>query len=428
MTTTSINFDTPPFVNVATKGLYTIRTLEPGFLSNFDLSTRVFRSMITDHSGEILSIAPAKSLPNEDFFKVFSEENKQVTEIVEGTMINLFWSGDHWEIATKRSVGCNYHFFRNQYFPGLPEPEQKTFKQMFLDGIMTSVITPQGTPQETSGITPQETVGTIEDFANSLNLSKNRCYSFVVQHPSNHIVVPVEAPATYLVNCYEIDNASKSFKYINVFDLKDQFATTAVKFPRLFHDSCEQITVDSAFAEGTSEGTSEEGSSALTENINRIMKNPLNSYKVPGVMVTELKTGFRTSFINDKYTEIKLLRGNNPNLHYQYLVLRKVQKADEFLRHFPQYGAHFARFKEHFETFATRLHRLYMDVHVTKVTTLDTIEDKRDKYHVEKLHYTCYVPAIKAYKSGDSNDAVKPKVTRKMVMEYLDSENVMVPI
>jgi hypothetical protein len=159
-----------------------------------------------------------------------------------------------------------------------------------------------------------------------------------------------------------------------------------------------------------------------------MMKNPLNSYKVPGVMVTELGTGFRTSFINDKYTEIKLLRGNNPNLHYQYLVLRKVQKADEFLRHFPQYGAHFARFKEHFETFATRLHRLYMDVHVTKITTLDAIEDKRDKYHVEKLHYTCYVPAIKAFNSGDSNVAVKPKVTRKMVMEYLDGENVMVPI
>ena len=404
MIPTSIDFDKiPPFVNVATKGLYTIRTLEPGFLSNFDLSTRVFRSMITDHSDQILSIAPAKSLPNEDFFRLFAETNKQVTEIVEGTMINLFWSDDHWEIATKRSVGCNYHFFRNQYFPGLPEPEQKTFKQMFLDGLMFS--------------------GSIEDFANSLNLSKNRCYSFVVQHPSNHIVIPVDVPATYLVNCYEIDNTDKSFKYVNVFDLKDQFTTTAVKFPRLFHDSCEQIVIDAAFMEGSSQGSSEG-----TENITRIMKNPLNSYKVPGVMVTELNTGFRTSFINDKYTEIKLLRGNNPNLHYQYLVLRKAQKADEFLRHFPQYGAHFARFKEHFETFATRLHRLYMDVHVTKITTLNTIEDKRDKYHVEKLHYTCYVPAIKLFKSGDSNVAVKPKVTRKMVMEYLDGENVMVPI
>jgi hypothetical protein len=356
--------------------------------------------MIADHSGQILSIAPAKSLPNEDFLRLFAEENKQITEIVEGTMINLFWSDDHWEIATKRSVGCNYHFFRNQYFPGLPEPEQKTFKQMFLDS--------QG---------PQ---GSIEDFANSLNLSKNRSYSFVVQHPSNHIVVPVEAPATYLVNCYEIDNADKSFKYINVFDLKDQFANTAVKFPRLFQDSSEQITIDGAFVE---DGTS----SVNVDNITRIMKNPLNSYNIPGIMVTELNTGFRTSFINHKYTEIKLLRGNNPNLHYQYLVLRKVQKADEFLRHFPQYSAHFARFKEHFETFATRLHRLYMDLHVTKIVTLDTIEDKRDKYHVEKLHYTCYVPAIKEFKSGDSNVAVKPKVTRKMVMEYLDGENVMVP-
>jgi hypothetical protein len=404
MTTTSINMDKiPPFVKIVTKGQNTIHTLEPGFLSNFDLSTRIFRSLITDQTGAIVSIAPAKSLPNEDFLGIFTNFTRmRATEIIEGTMINLFWNGSQWEIATKRSVGCDYHFFRNEYFPGLPEPEQKSFRQMMLDAVSATYI---------------------GGFANSLNLAKNRCYSFVVQHPSNHIVVPVDEAALYLVGCYEIDGLT--YKHIDVFDLKEQFAGSQVKFPRCFVDTSEQVAIEQCF----------DGGHAPTDtipvtiaNVVRVTKNPTNSYRIPGIMITELDTGFRTSFTNVKYEEVKLLRGNNPNLHYQYLVLRKVNRDAEFLRYFPQYSAHFARFREHFDAFATRIHRLYIDIHVTKVIALDAVVDKRDKYHIQKLHYNFYIPALKMFKSGDSNDATKPKVTRATVVEYLDGENIMVPL
>ena len=400
MTTTSINMDKiPPFVKIVTKGQNTIHTLEPGFLSNFDLSTRIFRSLITDQTGSIVSIAPAKSLPNDDFLGIFTDFTRmRATEIVEGTMINLFWNSSQWEIATKRSVGCDYHFFRNEYFPGLPEPEQKSFRQMMLDAVSETYI---------------------GGFANSLNLAKNRCYSFVVQHPSNHIVVPVDAAALYLVGCYEIE--AHGYKFIDVFDLKEQFAGSQVKFPRCFVDTSEQVAIEQCFECGLN-------SPVTIANIVRVTKNPTNSYRIPGIMITELDTGFRTSFANVKYEEVKLLRGNNPNLHYQYLVLRKVNRDAEFLRYFPQYSAHFARFREHFDAFATRIHRLYIDVHVTKVIALDAVEDKRDKYHIQKLHYNFYIPALKSFKSGDSNDAIKPKVTRATVVEYLDGENIMVPL
>jgi hypothetical protein len=402
MTTTSINMDKiPPFVKIVTKGQNTIHTLEPGFLSNFDLSTRIFRSLITDQTGSIVSIAPAKSLPNDDFLGIFTDTARmRATEIVEGTMINLFWNGSQWEIATKRSVGCDYHFFRNEYFPGLPEPEQKSFRQMMLDAVSETYI---------------------GGFANSLNLAKNRCYSFVVQHPSNHIVVPVDAAALYLVGCYEIE--AHSYKFIDVFDLKEQFAGSQVKFPRCFVDTSEQVAIEQCF-----DCAHALNSPVTIGNIVRVTKNPTNSYRIPGVMITELDTGFRTSFANVKYEEVKLLRGNNPNLHYQYLVLRKVNRDAEFLRYFPQYSAHFARFREHFDAFATRIHRLYIDVHVTKVIALDAVVDKRDKYHIQKLHYNFYIPALKLFKSGDSNDAIKPKVTRATVVEYLDGENIMVPM
>ena len=438
MTTHTINLNQlnqmPPIVKTIKKGNYTIRNVEPEFLPNDDLTMRMYRSVITNQTDEIVCVAPAQSMTNDAFFQMtiaigqttMSESNEiRATEIIEGTMINLFWETDKWEIATKRSVGGNYHFFRNRYFPGLPEPEQKTFRQMFLDGLNASF-------------------SDIGDFANSLNLSKMHCYSFVVQHPCNHIVSNVNAPATYLVSCYEIINYS--CKYVDIFSLRPTFASTNVKFPRFFDDLCDAqtTTLDNAFLEvqrtdgsNPSDGTNPSVNriylvgqeSAIMERIKSCMKNPLNSFSIPGIMITHIPTGFRTSYDNLTYTEMKMLRGNNPNLHYQYLVLRKTNKVDMFVHHFPQYRAHFNRFREHFDVVASRIHRLYLNIHVLKIHKLDDVEDKRDKYHIEKLHYEHFIPALKAFKSSEtpSENLVKPKITRKMVVQYLDSENVMVP-
>lgn len=424
----------PPIVKTIKKGNHTIRNVEPEFLPNVDLTMRMYRSVITNQTDEIVCVAPAQSMPNDAFFQMtnaigqttMSEPNEiRATEIIEGTMINLFWDNDKWEIATKRSVGGNYHFFRNQYFPGLPEPEQKTFRQMFLDGLNSEY-------------------SDIGDFANSLNLSKKHCYSFVVQHPCNHIVSNVNVPAAYLVSCYEIVN--HSCKYVDIFSLRSTFESSNVKFPRFFDDMCDAqtTTIENAFLEvqrtdgsNPSCGTNPSVNriylvgqeSAIMERIESCMKNPLNSFSIPGIMITHIPTGFRTSYDNLTYTEMKMLRGNNPNLHYQYLVLRKTNKVDMFVHHFPQYRAHFNRFREHFDVVASRIHRLYLNIHVLKIHKLDDVEDKRDKYHIEKLHYEHFIPALKAFKSSEtpSENLVKPKITRKMVVQYLDSENVMVP-
>ena len=406
---TSIDLDKlPPFVKTVKKGDYTIRTIESGFMSNLDLTNRIFRSMISNQNGNIVSIAPAKSLPNDDFVRLGSEV--RATEIIEGTMINLFWNDDKWNIATKNSVGGDYFFFRNQYFPGLPEPVQKTFRQMFVDGIC-----PNSSMDMDVGNFANSHMD-VGNFANSINLSHNRCYSFVVQHPSNHIVIPVDVPTVYLTCCYEINEMS--YTYVDVFSLKKQFENTRVKFPRVFNNAVREA-IENAFSE-------EDDGVYRPELVEAIAKNPLNSYKIPGIMVTHLETGLRTSFANVKYNEIKLLRGNNSSLHYQYLMLRKIEKVAVFLQYFPQYCAHFNLFCEHFDTYATRIHKLYLNIHVLKIAKLDEIEDKRDKYHIEKLHYEHFIPALKAFKQ--SSDAIKPKITRKMVVKYLDSENIMVPM
>ncbi len=411
----------PPIVKTAKKGKYTIRNLQPEYLPNANYNMRIYRSVIENEHGEIICIAPAKSLSDDVFKQVIStgdyESNEiRITEIIEGIMINLFWDADKWEIATKRSVGSNCHFFRTKYFADLPEPEQTTFRQMFFDGLNGEISSSK-----------EPHAGSLDDFANSINLEKNNCYSFVVQHPANHIVANIGEPAVYLVSCYEIlkrDADDTQYRYVDVHDIKHVFEGTRVKFPRFYNEMCERnATIENAFLQGENRKYLVGQETSIIDNIVACMQNPLNSFAIPGVMVTHIPTGMRMSYPNLAYAEMKMLRGNNPNLHYQYLVLRKINKVDMFVHHFPQYRAHFARFREHFDTFVNRIHRLYLNVHVLKISKLDEVEDKRDKYHIEKLHYEHYIPALKEFKKMPTD--TKPKITRKMVVQYLDSENVM---
>ena len=57
------------------------------------------RSIVVNGSNEIVCVSPPKSLPNETFFSKYPSQDETIIaqEFVEGTMINLFWSGS-WQI------------------------------------------------------------------------------------------------------------------------------------------------------------------------------------------------------------------------------------------------------------------------------------------------------------------------------------------
>ena len=134
-------------------------------------------------------------------------------------------------------------------------------------------------------------------------------------------------------------------------------------------------------------------------------------------MITNQETGFKIGYYTNKYLEAKTLRGNHPNLHFQYLTLRKIGKVQEFLLFFPMYEPHFNKFLEHFTAFKDRIHQLYWDVHVKKTITL---ENRRDRYFVEKIHYEVFIPQHKLNKTFF--------IDKKIVEQFLDSETIMIPL
>ena len=132
----------------------------------------LFRSVIANNNGNILCVAPHKSID----FDIFSQNNKYedciFQKFAEGTMINVFYDNEllDWRISTRSTLGgkCNFNMDSNI-----------TYRYMFLDAM--------------------NHIG-MEFY----HLRKDFSYSFVLQHPKNRIVVPIKYPNIILTNVYKI--------------------------------------------------------------------------------------------------------------------------------------------------------------------------------------------------------------------------------
>jgi hypothetical protein len=75
---------------------------------------------------------------------------------------------------------------------------QSTFYDMILDALIQ--------PRNTS----------LNDNPWINELPKTHCYSFVLQHPENQIVIPIKSPKLWLVAVYEIQNSLKESCAIHI--------------------------------------------------------------------------------------------------------------------------------------------------------------------------------------------------------------------
>ena len=80
------------------------------------------RSVILNSNNNVLSIAPPKSIPTDDFIRRYPENTETIRaeEFVEGTMINVFWDPNiglsgSWEISTRNTVGATSSFYKNSF-------------------------------------------------------------------------------------------------------------------------------------------------------------------------------------------------------------------------------------------------------------------------------------------------------------------------
>ena len=306
-------------------------------------SLGMFRSVIVDNeSNKVVSFAPPKSYKYDD---LKDNEHLVCREYVEGTMINVFWNKytDGWELATRSNIGgkCKYNL-----------DSSKTFRYMFLDAMNYIGL----------------------EFA---DLNKNYSYSFVLQHPENRIVIPIQSPDLILISMYSFDGY--------------------------------KVTINNYF-----------GESLLSEKIKDLMLKEMGcvgeengyvscDYKTVGYVYT-VNGGFKRAKIrNREYEFVRRLKGNSPKLQFQYYNLLRQRKIQTYLNYYPEHKDKFLRYRDDLYEYTATLYQNYIRCYIQKEKPLKEF-DYKYRSHMFKIH--------EMYKTH-----LKPRgkyVNKSVVIEYLN--------
>ena len=305
-----------------------------------ELQTRgLLRSVVLDKCGKILAFSPPKCVAPSSY------DNVLVEEFVEGTMINVFYykpngqeEGAEWDLATKSCVGGNIVF----HSVSKPEPaetneEKKTFRRMFLECM--------------------NAVGLEFDA-----LCKDCSYSFVMQHPNNHIVRRITKPALYLIAVYKADNENLIIEEQCRDDHLAQINASAVTSVQLPH----------RFTQGLGE----------LQEVYTSLNAP---YDFPGLVCRERSTGARFKFRNPNYERMKNLHGSEPKLQFQYLSLRQQGHVKQYLKLHPEHCEAFQKSKDQLHAYTNQLFANYIGCYVKKERPF-TEYPAEFKTHMHKLH------------------------------------------
>jgi hypothetical protein len=298
----------------------------------------VCRSVIVNSANQVVSFAPPKSYNADVFIKKYSENTPgiEAQEFLEGTMINVFFDPTigvtgSWEISTRNTVGATSSFFKS--------PGSKTFRQMFMEAASECKL--------------------------DINkLETELCYSFVLQHPENRIVVPFSKPQLYLAGVYKINNRvnNVTIDFFDVHEYQHFFSElgSSVKFPQIYEFNKYSELIEKYGSMNT-------------------------SYDIVGVVIHNKNTGERTKIRNPVYEQVRNLRGNQPKLQYQYLCLRKEGKVKDFLKFYPENKKDFSVFRDQVHLFTGTLYTNYVSCYIKKEKPLIEFSEQY-RTHMFNIH------------------------------------------
>ena len=353
---------------------YKILNYDNSFICFDDIFNAQYRSVIVSSpENKVVSFSPPKSIEMNKFIENNPTVHEKIyaNEAIEGTMMNLFYDNrsQQWEIATKGAVGGTYFYYRNEYDDSTKTPP-KTFYRMFLEALYAS---------DSQDLNDLEIIRELPTYYS---------YSFVLQHPENHIVLEITKPKLYLVALYDVSETD-SVKWIpqQYYEKWDIFNKLIgiIEFPKQYIGNTYE----------------------LIEQENCSIQN---NFKSLGIMFMNIASGERALMENPNYKYMKTIRGNNPNLQYQYLCLRRTHKINEFLHFFPQYKNLFHKFYEDYNNFVTNVHLSYLTYYVQKQ---EIQISKKFFPHIYKIHHNLFLPSVQT--------GTPLIIRRKIVLEYFDA-------
>jgi len=364
----------------------------------FVISYGLLRSVIVNSDDKVVSFAPPKSMTGEKFMTMYPQKTASIIaeDFIEGTMINVFYDSV-WRISTRSTVDANVAFYNVS------------------NNTSTTTTTAAATSGSGSETKDQNKSMTFSEMffeacsANNFNitsLNPDFCYSFVLQHPNNRIVVPIKTPQLYLVEVYHIVNGEIVVVNVHTHNVRNHgdWSSTSVLFPERYEFT------------------------SYSELIEKFA-SPNTPYHIMGIVIKNKETNQRTKIRNPIYEEIRHLRGNQPKLQYQYLTLRHSGKMNDYLKFYPEAKSDFSVYRDQVHMFTNTLHQNYISCFIKKQKPLKEYSSQY-KNHMFKLH-ELFLNDLREKKQFVTNtvtmnyvNALHPSVMMHSLNYHLKKQNV----
>ena len=192
------------------------------------------------------------------------------------------------------------------------------------------------------------------------HFNKNLCYSFVLQHPDNRVVIPFQTATIVLTGLYKIEGTN-----VTVLD-KHQCKLPNILFPKTLEQYSDY------------KGSSWQD---LEDYFNQMNLD----YRITGTNIYSPSTGLRSKLRNPTYEYVRRLKGNSPKIQFQYYSLRQVGKVGEFLKYYKEYRTTFSQLRNELHQFTMRIWGNYKRCYVQKEKPLIEFP-KKFRVHMFNLH------------------------------------------
>jgi len=285
-----------------------------------------------------------------DTFENIDLNNLYIEHSIEGTLIRLFYYNEEWIVSTKKCIDASKSIWISK----------KNFLELFEECL--------------------EKYFNMHQFKNILN--KSYCYSFIIMHPENKIVVNYITPSLYHISTRDLNT---------------------------FKEICNDIGIPKPKRNNIS--------------YDYFQKNLYidTSLQYEGYIFSDLNYN-RCKIKNPYYNKVRYLWGNTNNRFYRYIELRKDYNIlNEYIYYFSNDTNNFLEYEKNIQNLAYEILRIYLLKYVQK-------NDVKIPFYFSKIIYKLHENFLKNKIKTDYNKIMlkllelEPKKLYFMINNYSEGE------
>ncbi len=257
----------------------------------------------------------------------------QVENLIDGAVVRLYWYRNQWNVATLKCIDARDANWSSK----------RSFYDLFIEAAGLSGL----------------------DYE---KLNKQYCYTFIVRHPSNHMIVKYDKSS--LIHLCTVDMSAMSEE------------TNTVGY--VLHDI--GIPRPNQYNFGAFDD--------FWTEVQNPVEGPFNEESILGFILTHKVTGDKIKVEKDNYRLARRMKGNCPNINYRVLELlrddlfnQEGEQRRRFLYFFPQYEGNYTKMETNFQRLVKRIYETYEALY-TRSSVSSQQMDPLEKHVLDDLYYT----------------------------------------